>query len=172
MGMSLREYGKHRGMGHEAVRRAIIDGRLVKSVSKDGRAYSIDPELADKEWEENTDSRKHNNKGKRAPKPVASAAPTFNQARAVREMYAARLTQLEYEERSGLLCKVEDVQLAAFKSARLTRDAMLNIPARVVNEIVALIGGLEADKRHEILQILNREIHAALEQEAESNGPQ
>ena len=93
------------------------------------------------------------------------------QARAVREMYAARLTQLEFEERSGLLCKVEDVKLSAFKSARLTRDAMLNIPARVVNEITALIGGLEADKSHEILLILQREIHSALEQEAGTYGP-
>ena len=85
-------------------------------------------------------------------------------------MYSARLQQLDYEERSGLLCKVDDVKLAAFKSARLTRDAMLNIPARVVNEIVALLGEIEAAKRHEILQILNREIHSALTQEADSNG--
>ena len=93
------------------------------------------------------------------------------QARAVREMYAARLTQLEYEERSGSLCKVEDVKLSAFKSARLTRDAMLNIPSRVVNEITALIGGLEAAKSHEILQILQREIHSALSMEADKDGP-
>ena len=48
---------------------------------------------------------------------------------------------------------------------------MLNIPARVVNEITALIGGLEAEKSHEILLILQREIHSALEQEAGSYGP-
>ena len=87
-------------------------------------------------------------------------------------MYAARLAQLEYEERSGALCKVEDVKLAAFKTARLTRDAMLNIPARVVNEIGALIGEIPADKSHEILLILQREINAALTQEAESDGPE
>ena len=170
MGMTLRQYGAHRGMNHESVRKAIIEGRLVQSVKRKGRMYDIDPELADKEWEENTDSRKDNNQGQRAATPAKSTAPTFNQARAVREMYSARLQQLDYEERSGLLCKVDDVKLAAFKSARLTRDAMLNIPARVVNEIVALLGEIEAAKRHEILQILNREIHSALTQEADSNG--
>lgn len=166
MGVSLREYARIRDLDKEAVRRAIMSGRLDKSVKKKGRNYDIDVELADQEWQANTDPSKQNNTGKK------TAPPNLTQARAIREMYAARLTQLEYEERSGSLTKVEDVKLAAFKSARLTRDAMLNIPARVVNEIVALIGGLDAAKRHEILQILNREIHEALTQEAESDGPE
>ncbi|MBB78371.1 MAG: hypothetical protein CL844_05160 [Crocinitomicaceae bacterium] len=167
MGVSLREYARMRGLDKESVRLAYHDGRLPNSVTKkeNGR-YDIDPELADKEWKENTNPAKQNNTKNKVAQP-----PSMAQARAVREMYAARLTQLEYEERSGLLCKVEDVKLASFKSARLTRDAMLNIPARVVNEITALIGGLEAAKSHEILLILQREIHSALEQEAGTNGP-
>lgn len=167
MGVSLREYARLRGLDKESVRLAFHDGRLSKSVTKkpNGR-YDIDVELADEEWKANTNPAKQNNTKKKV-----AEAPTMAQARAVREMYAARLTQLEFEERSGLLCKVEDVKLSAFKSARLTRDAMLNIPARVVNEITALIGGLEAEKSHEILLILQREIHSALEQEAGSYGP-
>lgn len=165
MGVSIREYARIRGVDKEAVRRAISSGRLSKAVKKSGRNYDIDPQVADEEWQENTDPAKQNNA------PSRSTPPSLTQARAVREMYAARLAQLEYEERSGLLCKVEDVKLAAFQSARLTRDAMLNIPAKVANEIVALVGGLNAEKRHEILLILQREIHAALSQEAEGNGP-
>lgn len=166
MGVSLREYARMRGLDKESVRLAVHDGRLAKSVTKKGTRYDIDPEVADQEWKANTNPAKQNN----TKKKIADA-PSMAQARAVREMYAARLTQLEFEERSGLLCKVEDVKLSAFKSARLTRDAMLNIPARVVNEITALIGGLEADKSHEILLILQREIHSALEQEAGTYGP-
>ena len=167
MGVSLREYARLKGLDKESVRLAVHDGRLAKSVTKkESGRYDIDVELADEEWKANTNPSKQNNtKNKIAP------PPSMAQARAVREMYAARLTQLEYEERSGLLCKVEDVKLSAFKSARLTRDAMLNIPARVVNEITALIGGLEAAKSHEILLILQREIQSALEQEAGTNGP-
>jgi hypothetical protein len=166
MGVSLREYARMRGLDKESVRLAVHDGRLSKSVTKKGTRYDIDPEVADQEWKANTNPAKQNNTKKKI-----SDAPSMAQARAVREMYAARLTQLEFEERSGLLCKVEDVKLSAFKSARLTRDAMLNIPARVVNEITALIGGLEADQSHEILLILQREIHSALEQEAGTYGP-
>jgi hypothetical protein len=166
MGVSLREYARMRGLDKESVRLAVHDGRLSKSVTKKGTRYDIDPEVADQEWKANTNPAKQNNTKKKI-----AEAPSMAQARAVREMYAARLTQLEFEERSGLLCKVEDVKLSAFKSARLTRDAMLNIPARVVNEITALIGGLEADKSHEILLILQREIHSALEQEAGTYGP-
>ena len=166
MGVSMREYARQRGVDKESVRLAVQAGRLVNSVTKkeNGR-YDIDVELADEEWKPNTNpAKQRETKNKPAP-------PSMAQARAVREMYAARLTQLEYEERSGLLCKVEDVKLASFKSARLTRDAMLNIPARVVNEITALIGGLEAAKSHEILLILQREIHSALSMEADKNGP-
>tara|TARA_A200000113_G_scaffold146040_1_gene131380 strand:- start:650 stop:1153 length:504 start_codon:yes stop_codon:yes gene_type:complete len=166
MGVSLREYARMRGLDKESVRLAVHDGRLSESVTKKGSRYDIDPDIADEEWKANTNPAKQNNtKNKVAP------APSMAQARAVREMYAARLTQLEFEERSGLLCKVEDVKLSAFQSARLTRDAMLNIPARVVNEITALVGGLDAEKSHAILLILQREIHSALEQEAKTNGP-
>ena len=166
MGVSMREYARQRGVDKESVRLAVHDGRLVNSVTKkeNGR-YDIDVQLADEEWKQNTNpAKQRETKNKPAP-------PSMAQARAVREMYAARLTQLDYEERSGTLCKVEDVKLTAFKSARLTRDAMLNIPARVVNEITALIGGLEAAKSHEILLILQREIHSALSMEADKDGP-
>lgn len=167
MGVSMREYARLRGLDKEAVRRAVIDGRLSESVSRNGSRYDIDPQLADKEWRENTDPSKQNNtKG-----PKVAAPASYTQARAVKEMYSARLTQLDFEERAGSLVKKEDVKLAAFQTARLTRDAMLNIPARVVNEIVALVGGLDAEKRHEILLILQREIHSALTQEAGSDGP-
>lgn len=165
MGVSMREYARLRGLDKESVRLAVKDGRLVKSVKKNGSRYDIDPELADEEWKANT------NPAKQRQTKNETSPPSMAQARAVREMYAARLTQLEYEERSGSLCKVEDVKLSAFQSARLTRDAMLNIPARVVNEITALIGGLEAAKSHEVLLILQREIHSALSMEADKDGP-
>ena len=166
MGVSMSEYARQRGLDKEAVRQAILAGRLKKSVSRKGNRYDIDSAVADQEWEQNTDPSKQNNTRR------STSPPNLTQARAVREMYSARLTQLEYEERSGQLCKVEDVKLAAFKSARLTRDAMLNIPARVVNEITALLGEIPAEKRHEILLILQREINAALTQEADSDGPE
>ena len=169
MGMSMRDFAESRGVDKETIRQAILAGRMSASVKRKGNRYDIDPELADQELAQNTDPNKRNNV--RGKTPTAKPA-NYTQARAVKEMYAARLMQLDFEERAGTLVKAEEVKLAAFKSARLTRDAMLNIPARVVNEVVALIGNLSPEKRHEILLILQREIHSALTQEADSDGPQ
>jgi hypothetical protein len=167
MQVSIREYARHRGCSHEAVRRAIQAGRLKRSVTKVGKATAIDVELADREWDANTDDTKQNNMG---PQAKLERIPSLTQARAVRETYNARLAQLEYEEKSGTLCRVEDVKLQTFKTARLLRDALLNIPIRVVNEIAAMLGDLEPDKKHEILLILTREVQLALEQYTETDG--
>lgn len=167
MGVSIREYARHRGCSHEAVRRAIQAGRLTRSVTKIGRATAIDVELADREWDANTDDTKQNNMG---PSTKLERIPSLTQARAVRETYNARLAQLEYEEKSGTLCRVEDVKLQTFKTARLLRDALLNIPIRVVNEIAGTLGELEPEKKHEILLILTREVQLALEQFSETDG--
>ena len=133
------------GLDKESVRLAFHDSRLSKSVTKkaNGR-YDIDVELADEEWKANTNPAKQNNTKKKV-----AEAPTMAQARAVREMYAARLTQLEFE-RSGLLCKVEDVKLCV-QICAIDKGRNAEHSCRVVNEITALIGGLEADKSHEIL---------------------
>ena len=58
MGVSMSEYARQRDLDKEAVRQAIIAGRLKKSVSRKGNRYDIDPTLADQEWEQNTDPSK------------------------------------------------------------------------------------------------------------------
>ena len=167
MGLSIRAYAKHRGCSYEAVRRAISTGRIRRGVKQLGNAYDIDPDVADREWAVNTDDTKQNNMGR----ALSPRTPELTQARAVREMYNARLAQLEYEEKSGALCRVDEVKLSTFRTARLLRDALLNIPTRVVSEICALMGDLPADQKHEVLQILTREVHTALEQISEGDAP-
>jgi hypothetical protein len=49
IGMGIREYARHRGCTPKAVRKAIDSGRI--STLDDG---TIDPEIADREWEDNT----------------------------------------------------------------------------------------------------------------------
>ncbi len=165
MGVSIRQYAKERGCSHEAVRRAIAAGRLKKAVTKKGRNYDIDILKANQEWELNTDDTKQNNMGSQA----TIKSPSLAQARAVREMYAARLTQLEFEEKSGLLCKVADVKLEYFQKTRVARDALLNVPVRVVSELGGLVGDITDQQRHDILQLLNQEMNSALEQLAEED---
>lgn len=51
MGMSRRAYAAHRGVSETAVRKALATGRI--SLGSDGK--TIDPELADAQWDAQTD---------------------------------------------------------------------------------------------------------------------
>ena len=50
------------------------------------------------------------------------------------------------------------------------RDAVQNIPVRIVNELAAVVGDVEPGKRHEMLMIMQREINQALEELANGAG--
>lgn len=96
------------------------------------------------------------------PEPEAAAAPeprtgTFQQARTLREAYMARLAKLEFEEKSGKLVHADAVKNEAFKTARMVRDNLLNIPDRVAGELAA-----EANQ-FKVHQRLTLEIRRALE---------
>ena len=49
MGLSIRAYARHRGVSHVAVKKAIDTGRITQ-----GADGTIDPDRADREWEQNT----------------------------------------------------------------------------------------------------------------------
>lgn len=70
MGMSRRAYAAHRGVSHTAVGKAVATGRI--STLPDG---SIDPDVADREWNANTDPTQQRGAHARAM-GVATAAET------------------------------------------------------------------------------------------------
>jgi hypothetical protein len=146
MGMSIREYARHRGVSHEAVRKALRSGR-IRQDAEDG----IDPDQADADWEKNTRSSVVTT----PPQPVqvatreATAAsaqvgatdspntPSYQKARAVKEFYAARLAKLEYEEREGKLVNIDEINVQHFNRARRLRDRLLVIPHRLAARLAA-----------------------------------
>jgi hypothetical protein len=150
--VSLREFGRMRGVSGEAVRKAIASGRLVKSVVHDEKGRpKIDPAIAATEWAQSTHPT-HGGKRAEAPAPEieapstppaddrgagGGAAATFAQSRAIKEAYLARLAKLEYEEKSAVLVKADAVKKEAFRVARMVRDGLLNIPDRVSAELAA-----------------------------------
>ena len=81
----------------------------------------------------------------------------LTKARAMREHFKALLTELEYKERSGELILAKDVCDANFEKARLIRDQLLNIPARVSPILAA-----ERDAK-KVNEILTHEIRQCLE---------
>lgn len=166
--VSLTEYSRQRGVSHEAVRKAVKVGRLSKSVvfGPTGKARII-PSIADVEWTTNTDSSQQRVPAVPPPRPAPEPEPeptsneprtaTFQQARTLREAYMARLAKLEFEEKSGKLVPSEAVKNEAFKTARIVRDNLLNIPDRVAGELAAEANAFKVHQR------LTLEIRRALE---------
>ena len=150
--VSIRQYAKHRGVSHTAVEKAVKQGRIKLT---DGK---LDVEAADRDWSRNSSPVN-------APKPRSRTAnggdgpasgPTYAQSRAVRELYLARLSKIEFEERAAKLVSRDEVTVAAFTKARTVRDNLLNIPDRLAAMLAA-----EVDPT-EVYQILSDEIRKAL----------
>ena len=125
--MSISAYAKHRKVSLAAVQDALKRGRIRFT---DSKGKWIDPKKADQEWSRNTDFSK--------VRDNETESKGYSTARTAREHYMARLAKLEYEEKSGKLVDVEKVKKQAFELARITRDAILNIPDRISAELVGI----------------------------------
>lgn len=89
--------------------------------------------------------------------PETKKNPKFIESQARREMFKANLTELEYLEQVGKLIPAEEVDREWFELARLVRDTMLNIPARIADQLAH-----ETDQR-KVQDLLEAEIYQALE---------
>lgn len=83
--------------------------------------------------------------------------PIFSESQARRELYRAKMAQLEYEEKCGQLIRADEVEQAAFRMSRQVRDAILSIPARLAGILAA-----ESEQRR-IHELLEQELRQALE---------
>ncbi len=167
--MSLRAYARHRrrhglpGGNLSAVQKAIKTCRISAIGGK------IDAEVADIQWDRNTDAAQQQRGGAQAS-PAARAddeekspGPSEGQLNRLREAAradAARADLLEYElgiKRGGLL-PVEDVRKAAFEKARMARDQLMSIPDRLGPLIAA-----ETDPA-KVHEMLTRELRRVCEE--------
>ncbi|MAW05273.1 MAG: hypothetical protein CL918_01820 [Deltaproteobacteria bacterium] len=176
MKIKLAEFAKIKNISPQAVRKAIKHGRLVQSISKERGGYLIDTDIAEREWSQNTNlsqvrSAQDINRNRGPAVPSNGSIPDYSEARAYAEQYKANLLELEFKEKAGELVKVEEVKKATYRTNRVFRDAVLNIPIRVISEISAIVGNLSKEKQHEMLQIMKREINDSLEHLAETDGP-
>lgn len=165
MELSQRAYGRHRGISEAAVRKAIKNGRISKE--QNGK---IDAKKADKEWVLNTDpaqikeTRQNSEiKEETGNSNSSSFGPSYQQSRAIKEAYNAKLTRLQFEKESKKLISVDDVKVSVFNTARMTRDRILNIPDRV---IPLLVGKTDI---FEMKEILKTELVKALEELSKIN---
>lgn len=156
-GMTVAEYAARRGRSERAVRKAIEAGRI--DATRNGRAWEINPEQADRQWQELTDpvqGGKHDADAGEAAQaaPAAAAAAEdgaepggiepLTESRKKWSHHRARLAETEAELASMKL-KVERGELVSaaverqkgFRIARAFRDRMMNIPDRIAATLAA-----------------------------------
>lgn len=83
--------------------------------------------------------------------------PVLAYSQRKKEEFRAKLVELEYEERVGTLVKKSEVEKEGFRVARLIRDGVLNVPARLAGILAA-----ESDQ-HKVHDLLEKELRQALE---------
>jgi phage terminase Nu1 subunit (DNA packaging protein) len=130
--MGIREYGRHRGVSHVAVLKAVRAGRIRRN-----RAGLIDSDAADRDWARNT------HPAPRAPRAVPVIVADyggFARARTVRAHFEALLAKLEYERRSAELLDADEVQVASYRVGQAFREHMLRIPDAVIRRLREDIG--------------------------------
>jgi hypothetical protein len=158
MGVSLRAYARMRGCSLTAVQKAIASKRIT--TLPDG---TIDTERANQDWEKNTFAGQTIHKAQTAPSPVhespvGSGDPVtaYLRARAVKESFAARTAQLEYEERAGKLIPAARAAEYAATFSSIVKDGLMAMPDRLSPMLAAV------DDEKAIHRMLVAEVSAAL----------
>jgi hypothetical protein len=146
--LSLRGLARELGVSEKAVRNGVKSGRLHGCLERDeaGRVSVFDLALARREWRGNAgkparmraepqDSAA--DAGDEQPTGVVISASTLNEAQRLATIERARRLRLENDLREGQLVEVSRASKEAFESARIIREAMLNLPARLAGELAA-----------------------------------
>lgn len=169
MGISIRAYGRHRGVSDTAVHKAIKAGRI--STLRDG---TIDAEVADAQWDLNTDQAQQRKVRKPKTKAVPQAAvtaveetlkessneqsggTTYMQARTANEVLKAQTNRLKLQQLKKELVDRSKALSHVFRIARSERDAWVGWPARVSAQMAADLE-VDAHKMHVTLENYVRE---------------
>lgn len=166
MGISIRAYGRHRGVSDAAVRKAIKAGRI--SQEPDG---TIDPKKADAQWERNTDAaQQRGTKRKAVPSAALDAVTdtlreqggsggggtTYMQARAANEVLKAQTNRIRLQQLKKELVDRSNALAHVFKLARAERDAWVSWPARISSQMAAELG-IDAHTMHVTLEAYVRQ---------------
>lgn len=183
--LTLQEYAEHRRERelpggtiqavHDAVQRGRITAPVVAHPRLGRKVYMVDPELADREWAENTRPPASATEGPVAPGSAAAA-------RQEQDQYKAALTRLQYEQAVGELLPVGRVKAEWGRIARTQREAFRAMPTRLAGRLVALLRerlGLSANAPvpvalHELEALVDREVAQTLSeiaQELTRGGP-
>ena len=162
--LNVSEYARHRGCDRQSVVNAIQDGRLTeRSCQRERDKWLIDPILGDLEWpNQNVNSEAMS----MAIAPDLDHGgqvgfPSFGESKAKKEYFLAEKARLELETLAGSLVSAEAMKREFFDVGREIREAIRNIPVRIVDKIVAIPFN-DPERRFKVLTILETELTQSL----------
>lgn len=168
-----RKERKMPGGTRQAVSLAIQEGRIRESVLRVGRRYAIDPDLADREWSDNSDAGAPvyldepgatlfpEMDGDESPPreriPSGQDGETMRLLAEQNRRLTVQLKDLEFRRRSGELVELKPILRAAQTAAATVQAKILAVPSRLSAQLAA-----EGDA-HAVHKALEEELTRALE---------
>ena len=132
------EYARYRGLSQAAVDKAVATGRI--SLLPGGL---IDPQVADREWAENTGSQRGvrrpagaESEGNGSP-AVGGLGATLNAVKIEHEQLKIEKTRAELEEARGNMVRKADTERWLEEEGQRARDAVLQVPVQVAAALAA-----------------------------------
>lgn len=162
--VSIRAYARHRkaaglaGGTHRAVQVAIRDGRLSKSITKDGKIADVAG--ADAEWTSTTHIDRIPLSG---PTAAGTPPPELAESRARREAAEASLAEIELDEKRGELVLAKDVESKLVNVFAHCKTKLLAVSSRARQRDPSLTG-----PQIELFKVLVREALDDLASESET----
>lgn len=161
--ISAAEFARRMEIDKSRVSRGIEAGIIQASVRRKGGQWAVTWPDAREEWNANiqeehrpdpmkANASREQGKGD-AKNPLAEA---YQRNRAMKEEYAAKTMQVQFEQLVKNLIPVEDVRREALKTAKRTRDSFLALPVKVAAAVAAM------DDAHEIEQLITDAVHDVL----------
>lgn len=163
--ISKTEFAKRMGVNPSTVHAACDRGRLTLLPNKDQKNRLMLPwPDAKTEWE-----RLHGASQPTVDVNADGSAPTnetWAEAKTRKDKAAADLLELQLRTKKGELLERTLVERQAFEAARRVRDAILNVPNRIADQLA-----VETD-RFKVHQLMVAELNKALEELAATNWEQ
>lgn len=166
--ISIKEYARRKGCSDTAVRKAIAAGKITKGViDRDTKRPKILPSVADKEWATNfnpayvRDAPIQNKLLEQVqeapPAPVPDGRKSLAELKRLQAEVRLQHEAILLREKKGQLVDKDHVYRALFEAGQQIRSAMMAMPDRVIDGLMA------ADSRNEAHTILTQAIIEALE---------
>lgn len=162
--VSPKKFSEIMGVDKKAVLYAISSGRIADAVKRLPNGFrQIHVENGKALWKKNTKPNNMSILNKRGINLDGSTSElpeddetSLMAAKRRREFALAEIAEIELAERQGKLINIDVVRKVGFEATRIARDALINIPNRIADELAGM------NTRDAVYELLSKEIFEAL----------